>query len=112
LEHDAVVTIRVVAQEEGRALNRNYRKKDYATNVLTFVFHAERNGVPFEGDLVLCAPVVTREARAQKKTAVRALRAFNRPWHAALTRLRPRRKRRREGDGTARNPDHGKIGVC
>jgi probable rRNA maturation factor len=68
LEHDAVITVRLVAQEEGRVLNCNYRKKDYATNVLTFVFRAEHNGAPFEGDLALCAPVVAREARAQKKT--------------------------------------------
>lgn len=65
LEHDAMVTLRIVGQEEGRVLNRNYRKKDYATNVLTFVF---RNQAPFEGDLALCAPVVASEARAQKKT--------------------------------------------
>jgi probable rRNA maturation factor len=65
LEHDAAVTLRVVGREEGRVLNRTYRKKDYATNVLTFVF---RGHAPFEGDLALCAPVVAREARAQKKT--------------------------------------------
>jgi probable rRNA maturation factor len=65
LEHDAIVTLRIVGQEEGRVLNRNYRKKDYATNVLTFVF---RDHAPFEGDLALCAPVVASEARAQKKT--------------------------------------------
>jgi probable rRNA maturation factor len=68
LEHDAMVTVRLVAQEEGRVLNCNYRKKDYATNVLTFVFRAGHKGAPFEGDLALCAPVVAREARAQKKT--------------------------------------------
>jgi len=67
LKQDAVVTIRLVAQKEGRALNGNYRKKDYATNVLTFVF---KDQAPFEGDLVLCAPVVAREARAQKKTLI------------------------------------------
>ena len=65
LAHDAIVTVRLVGQEEGRVLNCNYRDKNYATNVLTFVF---RDQSPFEGDLALCAPVVTREARAQKKT--------------------------------------------
>jgi probable rRNA maturation factor len=64
LAHDAVMTLRVVAQVEGRALNRSYRKRDYATNVLTFVL---RERAPFEGDLVLCGPVVAREARTQKK---------------------------------------------
>jgi probable rRNA maturation factor len=61
----ARVTIRIVGQAEGRLLNRSYRNKDYATNVLTFVF---RDAPPFEGDIALCAPVITREARAQRKT--------------------------------------------
>jgi probable rRNA maturation factor len=65
LEQDAAVTIRVVGQDEGRALNANFRHKDYATNVLTFVF---RDRAPLEGDLALCAPVLAREAREQKKT--------------------------------------------
>jgi probable rRNA maturation factor len=65
LEHDARLTLRIVGQKEGRALNGQYRHKDYATNVLTFVSHDKP---PFEGDLALCAPVVSREARAQKKT--------------------------------------------
>lgn len=62
---DARVTIRIVGQAEGRLLNRSYRNKDYATNVLTFVF---RDTPPLEGDIALCAPVITREARAQRKT--------------------------------------------
>jgi probable rRNA maturation factor len=65
LEQDARLTLRIVGQNEGRALNGSYRHKDYATNVLTFVL---RDQPPFEGDLALCAPVVAREARAQKKT--------------------------------------------
>ncbi len=65
LEHDARITLRIVGMGEGRTLNRSYRNKDYATNVLTFVF---RDQPPFEGDLALCAPVVALEARAQKKT--------------------------------------------
>lgn len=64
LAHDANVTVRIVGQAEGRALNRSYRGKDYATNVLTFVF---RETPPFEGDLAICAPVVAHEARAQGK---------------------------------------------
>ncbi len=65
LAHDARITLRVVGQTEGRALNRAYRNKDYATNVLTFVLHDKP---PFVGDLALCAPVIAREARTQKKT--------------------------------------------
>lgn len=65
LASDARVTIRIVGQTEGRLLNRSYRNRDYATNVLTFVF---RDAPPFEGDIALCAPVITREARAQRKT--------------------------------------------
>jgi probable rRNA maturation factor len=62
---NARVTIRIVGQAEGRLLNRSYRNRDYATNVLTFVF---RDTPPLEGDIALCAPVITREARAQRKT--------------------------------------------
>ncbi len=65
LDHDARITLRIVGQVEGLALNRHFRHKDYATNVLTFVYHDQP---PFEGDLVLCASVVAREAREQKKT--------------------------------------------
>src|SRR5690242_8422756 len=65
LEREACVTVRIVGQDEGQALNRSFRGKDYATNVLTFVF---RDKPPFEGDLALCAPVVAREARAQGKS--------------------------------------------
>lgn len=66
LEQDAEVTVRIVGQAEGRALNRHFRRKDYATNVLTFVF---RDRPPLAGDLALCAPVVARQAREQRKTA-------------------------------------------
>ncbi len=66
LEREAQITVRIVGRAEGKALNRNYRGKDYATNVLTFVF---RDEPPFEGDLALCAPVIAREARAQGKSA-------------------------------------------
>ena len=65
LDHDARITLRIVGQKEGRALNRGYRDKDYATNVLTFVFH---DTAPIDGDIALCAPVVAREARAQNKS--------------------------------------------
>jgi probable rRNA maturation factor len=61
----AEVTVRYVAAAEGRRLNRRYRGKDYATNVLSFPYAAGREGV--SGDLVICAPVVAREAREQGK---------------------------------------------
>ena len=89
LEHDACLTLRIVGQVEGLKLNRNFRKKDYATNVLTFVF---RKNPPFEGDLALCAPVVAREARAQKKSTDCTLRASHRAWRSAFAGLRPRKR--------------------
>lgn len=60
----AQVTIRYVDAEEGRALNRDYRGKDYATNVLSFAYETDPLTV---GDLVICAPVVAEEAVAQGK---------------------------------------------
>ena len=62
---DAEITVRIVGAEEGQRLNREYRHKDYATNVLTFDYQQEPLAV---ADLVLCAPVVEREAREQNKT--------------------------------------------
>jgi probable rRNA maturation factor len=62
---DATVTVRFVDGIEGRALNAEYRGKDYATNVLTFVYDDDE---PRAGDIVLCAPVVRKEADAQGKT--------------------------------------------
>jgi probable rRNA maturation factor len=65
LEVDGEITVRVVDAEEGQALNREYRKKDYATNVLTFDY---TQAPLVTADLVLCAPVVAKEAREQKKS--------------------------------------------
>ena len=62
---DAVVALRVVDEKEGRSLNREYRGKDYATNVLTFAYGAPASGEPLAGDIVICAPVVAREAAEQ-----------------------------------------------
>jgi len=61
----AEITVRIVDEAEGRALNRDFRRKDYPTNVLTFDYQREPGVV---ADLVLCAPVVAREAREQGKT--------------------------------------------
>ena len=69
---EADLAIRLVDAKEGRALNRHYRGKDYATNVLSFPADLpeglpEGVRLPLLGDLVLCAPVVEREAREQGK---------------------------------------------
>ncbi|MDR2688800.1 MAG: rRNA maturation RNase YbeY [Azoarcus sp.] len=77
---DVEVTVRLVGEAEGRELNKNYRSKDYATNVLTFVYDSDRDdddgggegdaggkNAPLRGDLVLCVPVVAREAVEQGK---------------------------------------------
>jgi len=65
LAHDAEITVRIVGAEEGQRLNREFRKKDYATNVLTFDY---MQSPVLMADLVLCAPVVAQEAREQGKT--------------------------------------------
>ncbi len=59
------ITVRIVDAEEGRTLNREYRQRDYATNVLTFDYTHEP---VVHADLILCAPVVEAEALAQKIT--------------------------------------------
>jgi len=64
LEAPGQVTVRIVGEEEGRTLNREWRGKDYATNVLTFDYEHEPVVV---ADLVLCAAVVEREARRARK---------------------------------------------
>lgn len=65
LERPGEIGVRIVGDAEGRALNHQYRGKDYATNVLTFDYAREPVVM---ADLVLCAPVVEREAREQGKT--------------------------------------------
>ena len=64
LKHPAEIAVRIVGEDEARALNLQYRDRDYATNVLTFDYSRE----PWVcADLVLCGPVVEREARDQGK---------------------------------------------
>lgn len=65
LASDAELTVRIVGEAEAQALNRDYRGKDYATNVLTFDYTREP---VVTADLVLCGPVVAREAAEQGKT--------------------------------------------
>ena len=67
LQKDADITLRLVGEDEGRQLNRDYRGKDYATNVLTFVYDDLPGAAGLHGDLVICLPVVRREAAAQGK---------------------------------------------
>ena len=61
---DTEVTIRIVDETEARELNKAYRGKDYATNVLTFPLTEEPHLI---GDIIICAPVVAAEAMAQNK---------------------------------------------
>ena len=66
----AELSIRIVDTAEGRALNRDYRGKDYATNVLSFPAELPPGiDLPLIGDLAICAPVVLREAAEQSKLA-------------------------------------------
>lgn len=67
LEQDVKMALRVVDEIEGRVLNLGYRGKDYATNVLTFVYD---DTTPLYADVVICAPVVAREAATQHKDAL------------------------------------------
>jgi probable rRNA maturation factor len=81
LMHNAEIVLRIVDKAEGHNLNRDFRNRDYATNVLTFVYtdvqsniqldaqqgaHADAD--PLTGDIVLCAPVIEDEARQQHKS--------------------------------------------
>lgn len=67
LQRDMRVTLRIVDEAEGRELNKSYRSKDYATNVLTFVYDEDGE---LSGDVVICAPVVEKEAGAQRKELI------------------------------------------
>ncbi len=65
LERDADITLRFVDRDEARLLNRRYRRRDRPTNVLSFVYDDERDVL--HGDIVLCAPLLRREAEQQGK---------------------------------------------
>ncbi len=67
LQRDAIITLRIVDEPEGRELNRTYRDKDYATNVLTFVYDDMQT---LAGDIVICAPVVEREATTRHQELI------------------------------------------
>ncbi len=91
------VTVRIVGAAEGRRLNRLYRNKDYATNVLSFPYGKGR------GDVVLCHPVIRREARAQGKS-VAAHYA-----HLVLHGILHLRGYRHERKAEARRMEHAEI---
>lgn len=66
---EAEVSLYIVDEAEGQELNKQYRDRDYPTNVLSFPADIpEEIGVPLLGDLVVCAPVVEREAQEQGKS--------------------------------------------
>ena len=77
LELPGEITVRIVGAEEGQTLNREYRQKDYATNVLTFDYADEPVVM---ADLVLCAPVVEAEAMEQREREVMAALGFADPY--------------------------------
>lgn len=66
----AELTIRFVDAAEGQALNRDYRGKDYATNVLTFAYTEDQEAIVTEADIILCTDVLEREAAEQDKTVL------------------------------------------
>jgi len=74
LVHSAEITVRIVDEEEARTLNRDYRDKDYATNVLTFEYgeteHRENGDKVLSGDIVICAAIVDRETAQQGKLVI------------------------------------------
>jgi probable rRNA maturation factor len=68
-DHKTVIecTIRIVGHDEALELNSNYRQKDYATNVLTFVYESNPKEKIFIGDIALCHPVLVKEAEQENK---------------------------------------------
>ncbi len=65
LQRDVSMTIRIVNEDEGRELNKKFRGKNYATNVLTFI---NEDAEVLYGDIMICAPIVEKEALTQNKT--------------------------------------------
>ncbi|MBW0454214.1 MAG: rRNA maturation RNase YbeY [Candidatus Kinetoplastibacterium crithidii] len=63
-----IITVRLVEEEEGRLLNKSFRNKDYATNVLTFEYGVSENLLT--ADLVICLPIIYKEAAEQNKNKI------------------------------------------
>jgi probable rRNA maturation factor len=70
LLEDASITLRLVGRAESKKLNAAYRNKDYATNVLTFPYGQAENGGQLLADIVICLPVVEKEAKDQNKAVL------------------------------------------
>jgi probable rRNA maturation factor len=66
----AELTLRIVDAEEGQELNRDYRGKDYATNVLTFAYTEDSDAEVTQADIILCTEVLEKEAKEQKKSVL------------------------------------------
>ncbi|AZP10973.1 rRNA maturation RNase YbeY [Undibacterium parvum] len=66
----AELTLRFVDAEEGRTLNREYRGKDYATNVLTFAYTEDSDAEVTQADLIFCTEVLEKEAAEQNKSVI------------------------------------------
>nr|WP_315482236.1 rRNA maturation RNase YbeY [uncultured Undibacterium sp.] len=66
----AELTLRIVDAEEGQELNRDYRGKDYATNVLTFAYTEDSDAEVTQADIILCTDVLEKEAKEQKKSVL------------------------------------------
>ncbi len=66
----AELTLRIVDAEEGQVLNRDYRGKDYATNVLTFAYTEDSDAEVTQADIILCTDVLENEAKEQKKAVL------------------------------------------
>ena len=66
----AELTLRFVSAEEGRVLNKDYRGKDYATNVLTFAYTEDSDAEVTQADIILCTDVLEKEAAEQNKSVL------------------------------------------
>ena len=94
LKKPGEITVRIVGNAEARRLNLRYRGEDHATNVLSFPYASSRRMV--QGDIVLCAPVIAREARSQGKTLEAHIAHLT--VHAVLHLQGYRHRRRREAE--------------
>ena len=70
LLEDASITLRLVGRAESKKLNAAYRNKDYATNVLTFPYGQDESSGQLLADIVICLPVIEKEAKDQNKTVL------------------------------------------
>jgi probable rRNA maturation factor len=68
LQENATITVRFVGLAESKKLNSNYRNKDYATNILTFPYELQNGIDNLSADLIICLPVLEKEAKQQHKT--------------------------------------------